>query len=148
MVDGQQRLTTLTLMLVALYRMCGPDSLDSPDLRDWLSAKIAGVGIGGKKLFWIAHEKRDLLRKALFSGTRPDEDLTTDGITARHIIDRYALIQKELTAKLPLRHKLDTFIYYFLCMVAIINLEVAQTDVPMVFEVINDRGIRLKHTKF
>jgi len=29
-------------------------------------------------------------------------------------------------------------------MVVIINLEVAQTDVPMVFEVINDRGIRLQ----
>lgn len=143
-VDGQQRLTTLTLMLVALYQMCGSESLNSPELRDWLSAKIAGVGIGGKKQFWMAHEKRDALMRALFSGTAPDDDLTNDGITARHIIDNYALIQKELTAKLPLRHKLDTFIYYFLCMVAIINLEVAQTDVPMVFEVINDRGIRLK----
>ena len=29
-------------------------------------------------------------------------------------------------------------------MVVIINLEVARTDVPMVFEVINDRGIRLQ----
>lgn len=34
--------------------------------------------------------------------------------------------------------------FYFLCMVVIINLEVAQTDVPMVFEVINDRGVRLQ----
>lgn len=143
-VDGQQRLTTLTLMLVALYRMCGPENLDSTELRDWLSAKIAGVGIGGKKQFWMAHAKRDALMKALFSGAAPDENLTNDGITARHIIEHYALIQKELAAKLPHRHKLDTFIYYFLCMVAIINLEVAQTDVPMVFEVINDRGIRLK----
>jgi len=143
-VDGQQRLTTLTLMLVALHRMCGADGLNSPALRDWLKAKIAGVGIGGKSQFWMAHEKRDVLMNALFAGDTPTANMITDGITARHMIDNFALIQKELSARLVSRHKLDTFIFYFLCMVVIINLEVAQTDVPMVFEVINDRGIRLQ----
>lgn len=143
-VDGQQRLTTLTLMLIALYHMCGEQALNSPNLRDWLKAKIAGVGIGGKRQFWMAHEKRDALMQALFTGATPTEKMIDDGITARHIIENYALIQKELSARLPSRHKLDTFIFYFLCMVVIINLEVAQTDVPMVFEVINDRGVRLQ----
>lgn len=143
-VDGQQRLTTLTLMLIALNHMCDPKSFDSPDLRDWLKEKIAGVGVGGKRKFWMAHEKRDPLMRVLFEGTTPSEDLIDDGITARHMIDNYALIQKELSARISTRHKLDTFIYYFLGMVVIINLEVAQTDVPMVFEVINDRGIRLQ----
>jgi hypothetical protein len=143
-VDGQQRLTTLTLMLVALYRMCGSEGLNSPDLRDWLKAKIVGVGIGGKRQFWMAHDKRDALMQALFVGNTPTETMIDDGITARHIIENYALIRKELSGRLVSRHKLDTFIYYFLCMVVIINLEVAQTDVPMVFEVINDRGIRLE----
>ena len=143
-VDGQQRLTTLTLMLLALYHMCGPDALDSPDRRDWLQAKIAGVGVGGKKKFWMAHDKRDALMQALFSGGAPTKDMIDDGITAQHIIENYALIQKELSARITSQHKLDTFSFYFLCMVVIINLEVAQTDVPMVFEVINDRGIRLQ----
>lgn len=143
-VDGQQRLTTLTLMLIALYHMCGPDALKSPSLRDWLNAKIAGVGIGGKRQFWMAHDKRDALMQALFAGNVLDQNMIDDGITAQHIIDNYALIQKELAIRLPTRHKLDTFIYYFLCMVVIINLEVSQTDVPMVFEVINDRGVRLQ----
>jgi hypothetical protein len=143
-VDGQQRLTTITLMLVALYRMCGTDGLNSPHLRDWLNAKIAGVGVGGKKQFWMAHEKRDPLMRALFAGDTPSENMINDGITARHMIDNFLLIQQELSSRLVSRHKLDTFIYYFLCMVVIINLEVAQTDVPMVFEVINDRGIRLQ----
>lgn len=35
-VDGQQRLTTLTLMLIALYHMCAPDRFDSGDLREWV----------------------------------------------------------------------------------------------------------------
>lgn len=143
-VDGQQRLTTLTLMLIALNHMCGPKAFDSPDLRDWLKEKIAGVGVGGKRKFWMAHDKRDPLMRALFEGKTPSEDMIDDGITARHMIENYTLIQKELAARISTRHKLDTFIYYFLGMVVIINLEVSQTDVPMVFEVINDRGIRLQ----
>lgn len=143
-VDGQQRLTTLTLMLLALYRLCATEYLNSPDLRDWLKAKIAGVGVGGRKQFWMAHDKRDALMQALFAGEPLSEDLISDGITARHMIENFTLLQKELSTRLTTRHKLDTFIYYFLCMVVIINLEVEQTDVPMIFEVINDRGIRLQ----
>jgi hypothetical protein len=131
-------------MLIALYHMCSEGIHNSPELRDWLKAKIAGVGVGGRKQFWMAHEKRDALMQALFDGDTPSADLIDDGITARHIIENFAMIQKELSDRLPTRHKLDTFIYYFLCMVVIINLEVEQTDVPMVFEVINDRGVRLQ----
>src|SRR5690606_8308008 len=34
--------------------------------------------------------------------------------------------------------------FYFLRRLVLINLNVEQTDVPMVFEVINDRGVKLK----
>ncbi len=143
-VDGQQRLTTLTLMLIALYHLCGPESLHSPELRDWLKAKIAGIGIGGKHKFWVAHDKRERLMNALFTGNEATADMVEDGVTAKHIIANYTMIAKELSSRLPARHKLETFVYYFLCMVVIINLEVSRTDVPMVFEVINDRGVRLQ----
>jgi hypothetical protein len=143
-VDGQQRLTTLSLMLIALYHMCGSNHLNLPDLGDWLKSKIVGIGVGGKKQFWMAHDKRDPLMQSLFSGEPPKKDMIEDGITAENIIENYGIIRKELTDRLSTRHKLETFIYYFLGAVVIINLEVAQTDVPMVFEVINDRGVRLK----
>jgi len=143
-VDGQQRLTTLTLMLITLYHLCGVNAQNSLELQDWLKAKIVGIGVGGKRQFWMAHDKRDTLMQALLTGKTPTVNMIDDGITARHIIDNFSLLQKELSTRLPDRHKLDTFIYYFLGMVVIINLEVAQTDVPMVFEVINDRGVRLK----
>ena len=143
-VDGQQRLTTLTLMLIALYHMCSPQALNSPDLRDWLKTKIAGVGIGGQKQFWMAHDKREPIMRALFMDQTPDENMIEDGITAQNIIENYSLIRKQLSERLSTRHRLDTFVFYFLCSVVIINLEVARTDVPMVFEVINDRGVRLQ----
>jgi hypothetical protein len=78
-VDGQQRLTTLTLMLIALYYMCGPDRLNSPDLREWLKTKIAGVGVGGKRQFWMAHEKREPLMQTLFTGGTPTVDMIDGG---------------------------------------------------------------------
>ncbi len=143
-VDGQQRLTTLTLMLIALYHMCGSNKFNSADLREWVKSKILGVGSGGKKQFWMAHDRRAPLMQALFDGSEASVDLLDDGITSRHIIENYELIKKELSNRLSTRHKSDTFIFYFLCMVVIINLDVERTDVPMVFEVINDRGVRLQ----
>ena len=143
-VDGQQRLTTLTLMLIVLYHMCGQDRFNLPKAQTWLGAKIAGVGIGGERSFWMAHDTRDPLMQALFEGVTPNMDMISDGITAQNIIANYELIQKELSDKLSSEHKLHTFIFYFLCMVIIINLDVDPDDVPMVFEVINDRGVRLQ----
>lgn len=143
-VDGQQRLTTLTLMLIALYHLCDSKIYNLPERQEWLKTKIVGIGVGGKRQFWMAHDKRDALMQALLAGTAATVDMIDDGITARHIIENYSILQKELSTRLANPHKLDTFVFYFLCMVVIINLEVAQTDVPMVFEVINDRGVRLK----
>lgn len=60
------------------------------------------------------------------------------------MVANYELVSDYLETNLQTRHKLDTFILYFLKRVVLINLEVEQTDVPMVFEVINDRGERLK----
>ena len=143
-VDGQQRLTTLTLILMVLYEMCGEDHFGLSRMHEWLKTKIVGVGVGGKRQFWMAHATREPLMQAIFDGQTPTEDMLSDGITAKHIIANHELIQKELSERLQTAHQLETFIYYLLCMVVIINLEIAQTDVPMVFEVINDRGVRLQ----
>lgn len=143
-VDGQQRLTTISLMLVALYHLCSPTRHNLPDMQEWLKSKVAGVVVGGAKQFRIAHEKRHALMNALLTGVAATPEMMDDGITAKHMISNYELILAEFTRTLQTRHKLETFLYYFMCLVVIINLEVEQTDVPMVFEVINDRGIRLQ----
>lgn len=140
-VDGQQRLTTLTIILIKLYHLCTKYHSDS---KDWIERKIVGYS-GPKKEFWMNHFKHI---KTLDGLLKSDADLkkipSTTGITAENMVSNYAIVSKWLDENLTNKHKLETFIYYFLYRLVLINLTVEQTNVPMVFEVINDRGVKLK----
>ncbi len=58
--------------------------------------------------------------------------------------NNYILIDSLFDQKLDKKHKYETFVFYFLHRIVLIDLSVEQTDVAMVFEVINDRGVRLR----
>jgi hypothetical protein len=60
------------------------------------------------------------------------------------MVDNYNIVDRYLETRLSDLHKLESFIFYVLKRLVLINLSVEQTDVPMVFEVINDRGVRLR----
>lgn len=60
------------------------------------------------------------------------------------MVENTKFIKSWLENELKLVHWFETFVYYMLRNLEIVKLEVMQTDVPMVFEVINDRGVRLK----
>ena len=66
------------------------------------------------------------------------------GLTADNMVKNYKEIKSWLDQNIKEKHQLETFIFYFLRRLVLINLSVEQTDVPMVFEVINDRGVRFK----
>lgn len=137
-VDGQQRLTTLTLVLIKLYHMA--NSFNSK-LERWLSGKITGTS-GYENTFWLNHEIHTPTINALYEGY---EDIPTNtGITAKNMAENYNVISKRLDKELTDLKTFERFVFYFLKRLVIINLKVTQTDVPMVFEVINDRGVRLK----
>ena len=140
MVDGQQRLTTLTLILLKLHTRA--KSLGSKTA-GWLATKIAGYA-GTEHQFWMCHLKHLHVLKALLDGTDPASIQTDTGITARNMVTNYQLISAELDTRLIGLHRFDTFVHYFLSRLVLINLSVDATHVPMVFEVINDRGVRLK----
>lgn len=137
-VDGQQRLTTLMLIAIRLRHMA--KHYDST-LEDWISQKISGVQ-GYKRTFWMNHEQHIPTIKALFEGC---EDIPEgEGITGKNMKANYEVITKRLEKELSDKRRFECFVFYFLLRLVIIQLNVEQTDVPMVFEVINDRGVRLK----
>lgn len=139
-VDGQQRLTTLTLILLKLLNKAkGYQSKTA----GWLSTKIAGYS-GTDHEFWMYHQRHLHVLEALLAGQDPAGIDTSSGITAANMVRNYQVIDSEIDARLQDLHRFDTFVHYFLFRLVLINLAVDTTHVPMVFEVINDRGVRLK----
>ncbi len=139
-VDGQQRLTTITLILIKLMHL---GKHHSSSLVDWISQKIVGFN-GYEKEFWMKHEQHLSTMQALYEGKDVSLIDTSSGITAVNMVSNYSSISQFLDERLQDKHKYESFIFYFLKRLVLINLNVEQTDVPMVFEVINDRGVKLK----
>ncbi len=139
-VDGQQRLTTLTLILIKLKNKA--EDIGS-ELSGWISQKIVGL-TGFKKEFWMNHEKHKQALQGLYDKKDTDEIDVSSGITAVNMVQNYKVISKWIDESLETKHKFEHFVFYFMHRLVLINLNVEQTDVPMVFEVINDRGVRLK----
>ncbi|MEC0304906.1 DUF262 domain-containing protein, partial [Terribacillus saccharophilus] len=139
-VDGQQRLTTLTLILIKLKNKANEYS--SP-IEDWISSKIVGLS-GYKKEFWMNHEHHKETMQGLFDNKSLNDIDTSSGITAQNMVKNYTVISRWIEEKLNNIKKFEHFVFYFMKRLVLVNLNVEQTDVPMVFEVINDRGVKLK----
>lgn len=139
-VDGQQRLTTLTLILLKLLSKA---KAIGSKTTGWLERKIAGYS-GTEHEFWMNHVRHRHVLEELMAGADPANIDVSTGITAANMVRNYGLISAELDTRLKSVHAFDTFVHYFLFRLVLINLSVDTTHVPMVFEVINDRGVRLK----
>jgi hypothetical protein len=139
-VDGQQRLTTLTLILIKLKHLA---ETYASDLEDWIKNKISGHS-GFKKEFWMNHDGHKAVMQDLLEGSDPSTIDTSEGITSINMVGNYHIISRWLDNELDDKHRYESFVFYFMNRLVLINLNVEQTEVPMVFEVINDRGVRLK----
>lgn len=139
-VDGQQRLTTITLMLIKLFHLS--DKYKSK-LNGWLKNKIIGQS-GFDEEFWMNHEAHKVAMQGLLDGKELNTIDISSGITAQNMVANYAIIDKWLDNELKDSHRFESFAFYFLQRLVLINLNVEKTEVPMVFEVINDRGVKLK----
>ena len=138
-VDGQQRLTTLSLILNNLLHLA---KRYNSIAGKWIDSKIIGQD-GFQSKFWLTHNAHTVTQQAIYDNKLEEADTST-GITAVNLIANYKIISEYMDSNLDTQHKFETFVYYFLKRLVIINLTVEQTDVPMVFEVINDRGVSLK----
>lgn len=139
-VDGQQRLTTLTIILIKLKHLA---KHFNSQLDGWIGQKIVGLS-GYKTDFWMNHEAHKTSMQGLFDGKPIDKINTDSGLTSHNMVNNYNLVSLRLDSELADLHRLESFVFYFMHRLVLINLNVEQTDVPMIFEVINDRGVKLK----
>ena len=139
-VDGQQRLTTLTLLLIKLRHLA---IKFNSKLQGWINNKIVGHS-GYEAEFWMYHENHISTLNGLYDGVSLKEIDVSAGITSQNMVKNYEILSAWIDKELLDAHKFETFVFYFNLRLVLINLNVEQTDVPMVFEVINDRGVKLK----
>lgn len=135
-VDGQQRLTTLTLIAAKLYHL-----IEDHLLKNTLKDCIYGEDIWKGNIFRIDSERR---RNVMNAVLEESEYSTFANKTEENIIARYKDISKYIDDKQMDAKKLKTFVYYFLERLVLVELKIEKDDTPMIFEVINDRGEALK----
>jgi len=80
-VDGQQRLTTLSLILIKLRHL---SKNHGSKLEGWIGSKIAGQ-TGFEQAFWMNHIGHRVVQQALFDGVDAKKIDTGSGITAQNI---------------------------------------------------------------
>lgn len=141
-VDGQQRLTTLTLVSISLYHLSRRHELPE-HIIDALKNSIIGNTEFGKT-FWMGFKDRNSALSDILQNNL-DFKKIPNNTSEINIYKNYSVIYERLNEKFKTAHKLQTFISYFRQRIYLIEVEIDKDqDVAMVFEVINDRGIPLK----
>ena len=138
LVDGQQRLTTLTLLLIHLNRLA-TGRRDADDL-----APLVYSSQYGQKSFNLDVPDREQVMAAILAGH--DFDTEDASESCRNIWDRYNDIVTSLSDEVtgvPLLHFCDWLLE------RVVLVEIGTTDQDMaleIFETMNDRGLRLSNT--
>ena len=141
-VDGQQRLTSLTLIAAYLYHRVKDDET----LEEYLKKCIFSRSKFDGNVYNIDNDKRNRVMDVVFinDGNVPADEKFTS-VTEKNILDRYADIKAYFDEKAFDDKKLKCFAHYFLSRLVLVELAIDKDNTPMIFEVINDRGEPLKH---
>lgn len=153
-VDGQQRLTTLLLMLIKLYQILLKLE-ETPELhgKTFKSSTLQPLifeedDFGSATRFKIFNKNREGQLRALVDGTH----FTPLDETQKRLTENFKIISgyfdgffKSSDAPGVDLPKLTYYISYLLDRVSIVEIRIERQDnVAMIFEVVNDRGLGLK----
>lgn len=154
-VDGQQRLTTLTLIHIKLYHLAIKYGLPG-FIIDSIKKSIYGSTAFGV-FYCMGFDDRKAAIETLFNNDLTYNDLNNlqannqfKSISEKNIYENYIVIseflEKELVENIKdIKNKVHFFILYFRLKIYLVEIIIDKSkDVPMVFEVINDRGIPLE----
>ena len=134
-VDGQQRLTTLTLLLINLCQMFD-DTEDKPDITNLIFSEESG-----KVSFNLDVPERAQCMKALYEGEGFDDSKETQSI--RNIVACSDYIKRNFPEELR-EQLLPYFVDWLLDKVYLVEIMAsADDDAYTIFETMNDRGLPL-----
>ena len=141
-IDGQQRLTSLTLLLIYLYHQL-EDEEERAEVLQLIYSKKAGTKTFNIHVPEMPH-RYDVMNALLQNEYM---DVTNHSETIRNIYHRYADIKAIMNDTLP-REALETFKDWLIDNVDFIRI-VAQTeqDAHKIFVSMNDRGLSLTPTE-
>ncbi len=135
LVDGQQRITTLTLLLIFL-RHALEEAEDKGELDPLIRSRVAGV-----RSFNLNVDERTPCMEALFDQTPHPDPPPSDSV--ENILARY----QDLTELFPdnlLHESLPLFVDWLLDNVHMIEIVTySDADAYTIFETMNDRGLSL-----
>lgn len=134
LVDGQQRVTSLTLLLIHLYQVAKEQGLT---VASTIEPLIFSDSYGEQSFNLDIHDRTPVIR-ALFKGESYNADGKDESI--RTIVDRYRDIE-EFDLADELGDGLHTFIYWLLGNVGLIEITTeSDAHAYSIFEAMNDRG--------
>ena len=137
-VDGQQRLTTLTLLLINLYRL-SDNTADKTDIVNLIFSEEFG-----KISFNLDVPERTRCMKALYEGKDFDDSKETKSI--RNIVACSDYIKGNFSKELR-GQVLPYFVHWLLDKVYFVEITGAAADEAYtIFETMNDRGLPLSPT--
>lgn len=151
-VDGQQRLTSFSLLLIFLQHLQKSLSLSEDCYRD-LSAYIF-ITKGGKRTFALDVSSRNKVMRGLFELNSPDKSLSlsdddmTDKDSLTNLIACYDDIRHIFPNELKKVDVLPLFIEWLLLKVVLVEIRAFSMDnAYTIFETMNDRGLSLNPTE-
>lgn len=137
-IDGQQRLTTLTLLLLFLMKRQQAAG-QQLTLQEMIFSEEYG-----EKSFNIDVEERREVMQALFDGDIPEEEGLPE--SSRNIVARYAEIEALFPSEID-EQALPYFVDWLTKNVHLVEITAYSDDVAYtIFETMNDRGLSLSPT--
>ena len=140
LVDGQQRITTLSLLLIYVRRLLAEDF---PGDAEALNLLIFSTAFG-RKTFNIDVEERQGCMDAIFEGEEFDPSDEPESV--RNLWDRYQTIVERFPSDLQ-GETLPYFADWLQHRVVLVDIGAPDQDMALeIFETMNDRGLRLSNT--
>lgn len=145
-VDGQQRLTTLTVLIVCMYHNAKKLGVREGIISN-IRKRICDFDDNGNMVFWVGFDDRKKALENIYeNGTEGIKKHTGSmSVAEKNIYEAYKTVNEYFELKSLNEHQFNAFRLYLFQRVILIQIDVDDSkDVAMAFEVINDRGIPLK----